>query len=103
MNNSLKRRIERLSARSEEWGDVLDLIRAKKRYRELTDDQKRRYCLYYYGMDYEVIEAVEQTVEDKPLDFVLKKRPARLTAEEEQERISKAAREIEERILMETQ
>lgn len=96
MSNSIKKRVERLSARSEEWGDVLALIRAKKRYSELTDEQKERYCRYYHGMDRAIIEEIEEMVIGKPLDFVLEKKPPKMSPEDEREHIAKVAVEIEE-------
>ena len=102
MNHSLKRRVERLSVRSEEWGDVLALIRAKKRYSELTDEQKERYCRYYHGMDRATIEEIEEMVTGKPLDFVLEKKPPKMPPEEKREHITKVAAEIEEILKNET-
>ena len=95
MSNSIKKRVKRLSAHSEEWGDVLALIRAKKRYSELTDKQKERYCRYYHGMDRAIIEEIEEMVIGKPLDFVLKKRPPRLSPEEEEKRLKESIAEVE--------
>ena len=94
MSNNIKRRVERLSAHSGEWGDVLALIRAKKHYSELTDDQKDRYCRYYYGSGYTIIEEVEQMVTGKPIDFVLKKRQPTMPFDEERKLIAKVANEI---------
>lgn len=97
-SNSLKRRVDRLRKRSDEWEDVLMLIRQKKRYSELTDDQKERYCRYYHGMDRAIIEEIEEMVIGKPLDFVLEKRPPKMSPEEERKHIEKVTKEVQEYI-----
>ena len=73
MSNSIKKRVKRLSAHSEEWGDVLALIRAKKRYSELTDEQKERYCRYYHGMDRATIEEIGKWSQANRSTLFLKK------------------------------
>ena len=119
MSSSIKNRMTRLSKHSNEWGDVLALIRAKKRYSELTDDQKERYCLYYWGIAREVVEEVEMMVKcseeieswedekrwieenkEKLLNFVLKKRPPKMSPEEERHHVGKVAKEIAEYIAL---
>ena len=116
MNSSIKRRVERLSARSDEWSDVLALIREKKRYKALTETQRERYCLYYFDAPCSVVEGIYlmldcpenlESYEDemswieenrKHLDFVLKKRPLKMSLTEEREHIEKVADEIEKMI-----
>ena len=93
--NSLKRRMDRLGRQSGDWGDILPLIRQKKRYRDLTDAQKERYWKYH-GTTKESAEMIETLVLGSVPDFVLEKMPKKMTSEEEQKHIANVAAEIEE-------
>jgi len=111
--NNIKRRLNRLQQPNEAYSDILLLIRQKRRYSELTDDQKERYCRYYYGIERDVVEEVQayvcmpdylETDEEQQhwlkdykanLDFVLEKRPPKMSPEEEKKHIAKVAKEIE--------
>lgn len=91
----IKKRVDRLLKAHTEWDDVLDLIRAGRKYSELTDTQKERYCRYFWNNDRKTVEDVHKMVTGESLDFVLRKRAPPRTEAEEKEQIRAATAEIE--------
>lgn len=94
--SAIKKRLDRLQPKGE-YKDVLALIKAKKCYSELTDQQKERYW-QYHKTTREAAEGVTCMVLDitpEELDFVLEKIPP-------PEPMEKIAKEIEELVFSET-
>ena len=103
---SLRNRIKRLQKVSgQEYSEVLQLIRQKAFYDEISDDMKDLYCRYR-GFDREAMESVRMIIAETEgfdtetvLHFQLERNPKSMTPEEEREHTARIAAEVEKLVL----